>query len=145
MLIKATGKPIVWSLLLARLTLLSSVIRCLVKTFSWRIFFRKLRTARHAMVSVVVASLCIIQFFISSRFSLFFCLNCYVNNLASTATHTCLIFLQFSQCCKHRTVPFFTLYGRWKLKLRYCPVNVCFWYINVLKPYFVLIISSSEN
>ena len=34
--------------------------------------------------------------------------------------------MTFARCCKQRTIAFFTLYGWWELKLRYCPVNVGF-------------------
>lgn len=32
--------------------------------------------------------------------------------------------MTFGQCCKQRTIPFFTLPGCWELNLWYCSVNV---------------------
>ena len=40
----------------------------------------------------------------------------------------------FAQCCKQRTIPFFTLYGCWELKLRYYLVKVGSQYIDDLNP-----------
>ena len=40
--------------------------------------------------------------------------------------------MTFAWCCKPRTIPFFTLYGWWELKLRYFPVMVGLWYTDDL-------------
>ena len=51
----------------------------------------------------------------------------------------------FARCCKRRTIPFFTLYGWWELKLRYCPGNVGLRYTEVLNPCSVRDITISRN
>ena len=38
----------------------------------------------------------------------------------------------FARCCKQQTIPFFTVYGWWEMKLRYCPVKVGLRYTDVL-------------
>ena len=42
--------------------------------------------------------------------------------------------MAFARCCKKLTIPFFTLYGRWVLKLSYCPVKVGLQYKDNLNP-----------
>ena len=44
------------------------------------------------------------------------------------------LLMAFDRYCKRRTIPFFTLYGWWKLKLRYCSVNVGLRYTVDLDP-----------
>ena len=53
--------------------------------------------------------------------------------------------MTFARCCKQRTIHFFTLYGWWELKLKYCPVNVGLRYTDVLNPCSVRDIRTFRN
>ena len=51
----------------------------------------------------------------------------------------------FARCCKQLTIPFFTLYGWWELKLRYCPVKVGLRYTDDLNPCSVCITNTPRK
>ena len=53
--------------------------------------------------------------------------------------------MTFAWCFKQGTIPFFTLYGWWELKLRYCPGNVGLRYTDVLNPCSVQDIRTSRD
>ena len=49
----------------------------------------------------------------------------------------------FARRGKQRTIPFFTVYGWWELKLRYCPVKVGLRYTDDLNPCSVRVTNTS--
>ena len=51
----------------------------------------------------------------------------------------------FARCCKQRAIPFFTVYGWWKLKLRYCPVKVGLRYTDDLNRCSVRVTNTSRK
>ena len=53
--------------------------------------------------------------------------------------------MAFARCCKWRTIPFFTLYEWWDLKLRYCPVKVGLRYIDDQNPCSVRVTNTSRK
>ena len=59
----------------------------------------------------------------------------------STSWYTLLLLMAFSQW----TIPLFTSYGWWELKLIYCPVNVGFQFMDVLIPWSVKVINTSRK
>ena len=59
--------------------------------------------------------------------------------------YTFLLLMAFARYCRQRTIPLFVLYGRWDLKLRYCPVKVGFRYSDVLNPWSVRVINTSRE
>ena len=50
-----------------------------------------------------------------------------------------------ARCWKQRTIPFFTVYVWWELKLRYCPVKVGLRYTDDLNPCSVRITNTSRK
>ena len=56
-----------------------------------------------------------------------------------------LLLMVFARCCKQGTIPFFTVYGWWELKLRYCPVKMGLRYIDDLKPCSVHVTDTSKK
>ena len=55
------------------------------------------------------------------------------------------LLMVFARCCKQRTIPFFTSYGWWELKLRYCPVRVGIRSTDELYPYSVRVTHTSRK
>ena len=51
----------------------------------------------------------------------------------------CIAVTTFARYYRQQTISFFTIYGWWELKLRYCPVKVGFQYIDDLNLCSVLI------
>ena len=55
------------------------------------------------------------------------------------------LLMVFIRRCKQQTIPFFTVYGWWELKLRYCSVKVGLRYTDDLNPCSVCVTNISRK
>ena len=103
----------------------------------WILLARSLTWGRHTVVSFLVSSSILLSRFLGADVMCSGLLLqwrlCLKLNISSWYASLSLL-MAFAWCCKWWTIPFFTLYGWWELKLRYCPVKVGLQYTNDLNP-----------
>ena len=68
-----------------------------------------------------------------------------LNQIISSWYASVSLLMVFARCFKQRTIPFFTVYEWWELKLRYCPVKVDLRYTDDLNPSSVRVSDTSRK
>ena len=94
----------------------------------WILSARPLKLGRHTVVILGVSSSIFLSRFLGAdvmRTGLLLRLRLCLKLIISSSWYAPRsLLMAFARYCKQQTIPFFTLYGWWELKLRYCPVKV---------------------